>query len=69
MEIAKKLGSVANELTILVDVKLKRNGEQEKTNGNESDKYLTRKELTAECQLIYQELMILTYGQYPYITP
>ena len=29
----------------------------------------TRKELAAECQLTYQELKILTCGQYPNITP
>ena len=38
MEIAKELGSVANEITIVVDIELKRKSEQEKTNGWESDK-------------------------------
>ena len=39
-EIAKELGSVANEITIPVDIKLKRKSEQEKTNGWESDKQI-----------------------------
>ena len=38
---AKELGSVANEIIIQVDVKLKRKSEQEKTNGWENDKQLT----------------------------
>ena len=41
MEIAKELGSVANEITIPADVQLKRKSEQEKTNGKEIDKQLT----------------------------
>ena len=40
MEIAKELGPVANEITIPVDVKLKRKSEQEKTDGWESNKQL-----------------------------
>ena len=38
--------------------------QQTVTNGS-----ATRKEPTAECHLIYQEVKILTYGQYPNITP
>ena len=41
MEIAKELSSVANQITIPVDMKLKRKSEQERRNGEESDKQLT----------------------------
>ena len=38
MEIAKEMGSVANEITIPADIKVKRKSEQEKTNEQKSDK-------------------------------
>ena len=41
MEIAKELGSVANEITIPVEIKIKWKSEQEKTNGWENDKQLS----------------------------
>ena len=41
VEIAKELCSVANEITIPDDLKLKRKSVQETTNGQESDKQLT----------------------------
>ena len=41
MEIAKELDSVANVITVPVDVKLKRKSEQEKPNGQVSNKQLT----------------------------
>ena len=48
MEIVQELGSVANEITIPVDVKLKRKSEQEKTNGWES---VTLNDMTQSQQL------------------
>ena len=39
--IEKEPGSAANEITIPIDIKLKRKSEQDKTNGWESDKQLT----------------------------
>ena len=38
MEIARELDSVANEIAVPVDIKLKRKSEQEKTNGWDSNK-------------------------------
>ena len=41
MEIARELDSVVNEITVPVDIKLKRKSGQEKTNGWESGKQST----------------------------
>ena len=40
MEIARELDSVANEITVPVDIKLKRKSGQKKTNGWKSDKHV-----------------------------
>ena len=45
MEIAKELGSVANETTVPVNVKMKRKSEQEKTNRLDDEQLTCHSEL------------------------